>query len=140
MNQRRAGLMAVAQSALLVSVAQLLLKRAAVDLDAIIALFMPSAAPQPPSATALQAAVMLLLGLLCYGLSLLCWLRALGELPLSIAYPLLGVSYPLVYLGSLLLPGFDDHLSLMRCLGLLSVVIGITLLAPRPRGEGEERP
>lgn len=35
-------------------------------------------------------------GILCYGLSMLCWLFALRDLPLNRAYPLLSLSYVLV--------------------------------------------
>jgi undecaprenyl phosphate-alpha-L-ara4N flippase subunit ArnF len=111
---------------LLVSIAQLALKRAATDLHEIVAA--QSLATLGVHGAALIA---LLVGLACYAASMLLWLRALGELPLSVAYPLLGLSYPLVYLGALLVPGFEDTLSATRLLGILLTLLGIALLAPR---------
>jgi undecaprenyl phosphate-alpha-L-ara4N flippase subunit ArnF len=120
------GLAPAIASVLLVSIAQLALKRAAIDLPAVFA------ALSWPTLTAHAAAILaLLLGLACYAASMLLWLRALGDLPLSVAYPLLGLSYPLVYLGALLLPGFADALSATRLLGILLTLFGIALLAPR---------
>jgi len=114
-------------SVLLVSIAQLALKRAATDLPVVVS------ALSFTTLTTYGAAVMaLLFGLACYAASMLLWLRALGELPLSVAYPLLALSYPLVYLGALLLPGFEDALSATRLLGMLLTLLGIALLAPRP--------
>ncbi|MDR0775159.1 MAG: 4-amino-4-deoxy-L-arabinose-phospho-UDP flippase [Azonexus sp.] len=123
----RPGLAHAVASVLLVSIAQLALKRAATDLHDIIATL--SLATLLAHGTAVIA---LLLGLACYAASMLLWLRALHELPLSVAYPLLGLSYPLVYLGALLLPGFEDAPSTMRLLGILLTLLGIALLAPRP--------
>jgi len=120
------GLAPAVASVLLVSIAQLALKRAATDLPAVLAA-LSSAMPTPHGA----AVIALVFGLSCYAASMLLWLRALGELPLSVAYPLLGLSYPLVYLGALLLPGFADALSATRLLGMLLTLLGIALLAPR---------
>jgi len=126
----RPGLAHAAASVLLVSVAQLALKRAATDLhDIAAALSLATLTAHGPALIALA------LGLACYAASMLLWLRALGELPLSIAYPLLGLSYPLVYLGALLLPGFDDALSATRLFGMLLTLLGIALLAPQAKGK-----
>lgn len=121
----RLGLFLVCCSVLLVSAAQLLLKNAVMnangahDVSVIIAQ-MPIKILGPLSG-----------GLLCYTISVLIWQRALSELPLSIAYPLLSISYPLVYLAALLLPGFTEAINPQRIGGLLCVLIGIALLAPR---------
>jgi len=126
----RPGLLHAAASVLLVSVAQLALKRAATELPDIVAAL--SLATLTAHGAALIA---LLVGLACYAASMLLWLRALGELPLSVAYPLLGLSYPLVYLGALLLPGFEDAPSGMRLFGMLLTLLGIALLAPQAKGK-----
>jgi undecaprenyl phosphate-alpha-L-ara4N flippase subunit ArnF len=44
-----------------------------------------------------------------YGLSMLCWLGALRDLPLSRAYSLLSISYALVYLLAAMLPVFSRN-------------------------------
>lgn len=129
----RLGLILVAVSVILVSVAQLLLKLGAShgtnhnvrlhDLATLSTLLNPQ--------FLLHTALPIALGLACYLASMLVWLRALGELPLSVAYPLLSLSYPLVYIAALLLPGFDETLSTTRVVGLLLASAGIALLAPR---------
>ena len=43
-------------------------------------------------------------GICGYALSMLCWFFALRHLPLNRAYPLLSVSYALVYLAAVILP------------------------------------
>jgi undecaprenyl phosphate-alpha-L-ara4N flippase subunit ArnF len=124
----RLGLLFVASSVILVSAAQLLLKLGAHgltlhELNALSTLVNPH--------WLLHTALPIALGLACYLSSMLVWLRALGELPLSVAYPLLSLSYPLVYIAALLLPGFHETLSTTRVLGLLLASVGIALLAPR---------
>lgn len=47
----------------------------------------------------------ILLGLLAYGVSTLLWLRVLGQLPLTTAYPLLSLNFVLVALGGMILLG-----------------------------------
>ena len=124
-SNHQLGLLLVCCSVLLVSAAQLLLKNAVMNFHEvhdvnIIVSQMPIKILGPLSG-----------GLLCYGVSVLIWQRALGELPLSIAYPLLSLSYPLVYLAALLLPGFTESINPQRIGGLLCILIGIALLAPR---------
>jgi undecaprenyl phosphate-alpha-L-ara4N flippase subunit ArnF len=67
-------------------------------------------------------------GIFCYGVSMLCWMAALGRLPLNLAYPLLSLSYPLVYLGAALLPFFQETLITQRIAGIGFIMLGITLL------------
>jgi undecaprenyl phosphate-alpha-L-ara4N flippase subunit ArnF len=119
------GLALVCCSVLLVSAAQLLLKNAAMHTDGLRNLGVIVAQMQ------LKILGPFIGGLLCYGISMLIWQRALGELPLSIAYPLLSLSYPLVYLATLLLPGFIETINPQRIGGLIFVLIGVALLAPR---------
>jgi undecaprenyl phosphate-alpha-L-ara4N flippase subunit ArnF len=124
----RLGMILVSISVVLVSAAQLLLKFGAAhativhDINSIAALLNTS--------TLLTLIVPIALGLLCYLASMFVWLRALGELPLSVAYPLLSLSYPLVYIAALFLPNFNETLSATRVAGLLLTIAGIALLAP----------
>ncbi|MEZ5565672.1 MAG: 4-amino-4-deoxy-L-arabinose-phospho-UDP flippase [Gammaproteobacteria bacterium] len=76
-------------------------------------------------------------GLGCYAISLLAWLLTLTRLPLSYAYPLLGTSYVLVYLGAMALPMIAESFSLVRAMGILLVAAGVALVStstPLPRG------
>ena len=74
---------------------------------------------------------LLMLGIAWYGASLLCWLRALDCLPLSRAYSLLSLSYPLVYLFGTLLPGLSGSLTIGKTLGVILVVAGVVLVNAR---------
>lgn len=133
LDNPRLGLIFVGISVILVSVAQLLLKLGASNGTALNVRLhdLTTLSTLLNSQLLLHAALPIAIGLACYLASMLVWLRALGELPLSVAYPLLSLSYPLVYLAALLLPGFDETLSVTRVVGLLLASAGIALLAPR---------
>jgi undecaprenyl phosphate-alpha-L-ara4N flippase subunit ArnF len=79
----------------------------------------------------LLALTVVLLGVLGYLASALCWLGALANLPLGRAYSLLGLSYPLVYLCAALLPGLDGSLSAGKSFGVMLVLIGVVLVHAR---------
>lgn len=117
-------------SVLLVSAAQLLMKWGMAQLPAIAAPLPFLAALRPHWPAALAVAV----GLFAYGLSMLCWFHALKRLPLSRAYPLLSLSYALVWLLALLLPGFPDTFSAVRLLAIGLIVVGVGLVCATPRG------
>lgn len=53
----------------------------------------------------LPGLLVLFCGLLAYALSMLCWFLALRRIPLSKAYPLLSLSYVLVWAAAIVLPG-----------------------------------
>jgi undecaprenyl phosphate-alpha-L-ara4N flippase subunit ArnF len=72
-------------------------------------------------------------GMVCYGTSMFCWLAALGRLPLNLAYPLLSLSYPLVYLGAVLLPFFNETVNAQRLAGIGLIMLGVALLMSRRR-------
>lgn len=80
----------------------------------------------------LLAVAVLLLGLFGYAASLLCWLGALGHLPLNRAYSMLSLSYPLVYLCAALLPGLGGSLSAGKTCGVILVLLGVVLVNARP--------
>lgn len=74
------------------------------------------------------AILWVLAGLACYAVSMLFWLAALSKYELSFAYPLLSLSYVLVYLGAVLWPGFHESASWLRSLGIVVIIIGVTLV------------
>jgi undecaprenyl phosphate-alpha-L-ara4N flippase subunit ArnF len=127
-HNAKLGIIFVSISVVLVSLAQLLLKFGTAHAPPQAAV---SFATLLNAQTLLTLALPIALGLLCYMASMFVWLRALGELPLSVAYPLLSLSYPLVYIAALLLPGFNETPSTTRIAGLLFALAGIALLAPR---------
>lgn len=68
-------------------------------------------------------------GLACYGVSLLCWMSAIAWLDLSLAYPMLSLSYVLVYVVATHWPLLHEEASWMRTFGILVVVAGVVLIA-----------
>jgi len=75
----------------------------------------------------------LILGIGCYLVAVVLWVRVLRDLPLSRAYPLLCLSYPLVYLGAL--AWLQEPLEVKRALGTALVTAG-ALLAAAPANSG----
>ncbi len=73
-------------------------------------------------------------GLLCYALSMLSWVLALTGYRLSIAYPMLGISYVLVYVGAVLWDRIGESFSLLRSAGIVLVLIGVVLVNQRDSG------
>lgn len=75
------------------------------------------------------AALIVLGGIAFYGISLLCWVVAISRFELSVAYPLLSVSYIFVYLVAVYWPGFGEQASLTKLLGIGLIMLGVTLVA-----------
>ncbi|MFW5392401.1 4-amino-4-deoxy-L-arabinose-phosphoundecaprenol flippase subunit ArnF [Yersinia sp. 2544 StPb PI] len=71
-------------------------------------------------------------GLAGYAVSMLCWFFALRYLPLNRAYPLLSLSYALVYLAAVLLPWFNESATLLKTLGAGFILLGIWLIHTKP--------
>jgi undecaprenyl phosphate-alpha-L-ara4N flippase subunit ArnF len=75
------------------------------------------------------AAIDVVLGsIAAYGLSMLCWLGALRDLPLSRAYSLLSISYAAVYLAAAFLPVFNEALTVPRTVGVTLIVLGVVTI------------
>ena len=60
---------------------------------------------------------------------MLAWLGALARLPVSVAYPMLSLSFLLVVLGAAWVPGLAEPLNAQRALGVVLVVLGNTAVA-----------
>jgi len=58
------------------------------------------------------------------------WILALRSVPLSRAYPLLSLSFPLVLVISVAV--FDEPLKWTKCAGSIFLVLGVSLTAGRP--------
>jgi hypothetical protein len=70
-----------------------------------------------------------LAGLASYAVSLAAWLIVLTRYPLSYAYPLLGVSYVLVYVGATQLPALLEPATPLRTLGTFLIIGGAALVS-----------
>jgi undecaprenyl phosphate-alpha-L-ara4N flippase subunit ArnF len=68
-------------------------------------------------------------GLICYSISLLCWMRALAQYELSLAYPLLSMSYALVYIGAAAWPRLNETISMTRTMGIMLIFLGVLIVA-----------
>lgn len=72
------------------------------------------------------------IGLLAYLLSMICWLVAIRHLPLSTIYPVLSLSYPLVWVASIILPSFHESFNWISLIGLIFICVGVyCVLAPQ---------
>lgn len=72
-------------------------------------------------------------GLAAYGVSLLAWLNVLARIPLSFAYPLLSISYVLVYIGAIASPLLAEDLTAMRAMGVMLVAFGAAIITSTHR-------
>ena len=123
-NPARPGITLALVSVVLVSVAQLALK------------FGMSAMPAAAGEGWLDGNLVpglhwwwLVLGLACYAASMAVWIKVLTYLPLSLAYPLLSLSYVLVFLVATALPVFAETASWQRFAGVALVVFGVLLVS-----------
>ena len=66
-------------------------------------------------------------GLASYAASLVLWLLALREVPLTVAYPFMGLA--LVFVALLAMVVLGERLSGAQLLGMAFVCVGLTLLA-----------
>ncbi|MBN3263136.1 4-amino-4-deoxy-L-arabinose-phosphoundecaprenol flippase subunit ArnF [Pectobacterium brasiliense] len=112
-------------SIVLASTAQVFMKSGMLALPSI------SLAHWPSLSTLLAGwpAVAVLIGMLCYGLSMVCWFMVLRYLPLSRAYPLISLSYAVVYLAAVFLPWLNEPMSLRKNLGVLIILLGVWLVS-----------
>lgn len=67
------------------------------------------------------------LGLAGLLVSSLCWYAAISRLPLSIAYPFAALSYPVIFVGSLVF--LREAFSWQSMSGNLLIVLGLLLIA-----------
>lgn len=74
--------------------------------------------------------LVILAGVGCYALSLLCWLAALHSTPLNIAYPLLSTSYALVYLLAVSI--FAESLEPGKAVGVIFILLGAVMVGIKP--------
>ena len=123
-TSRRRGLAWCAISIVLVTLAQLALGWAVPRMPPLSLESVPQLLVLPvPLSLAL-----LLSGLLGYALSMLCWFFTLRRLPLSYAYPMLSISYALVYLLAAVLPWFGEPVTTLKTAGVFLIMFGVLLI------------
>lgn len=123
-------------SVLLVSGAQLSMKWAMIQF--------------PPASLSLEFAMSVLFGgygllaLICglaaYAFSMGCWYMALKRIPLSKAYPLLSLSYVLVWFAAINLPWLNEAFSPEKLIGVAAIFVGLVLIClPHKRSHKKEK-
>ena len=66
-------------------------------------------------------------GLLTYVVSLSTWLLVLSRVEVGIAYPMTSLGYILTAIAGYYF--FNEHLSLVRIMGILTILLGVYLIA-----------
>ncbi|MBI2305600.1 MAG: EamA family transporter [Chloroflexi bacterium] len=69
----------------------------------------------------------IILGLSSIVVSLIFWLSVLSRVPLSVAYPMVSLSYLLVVVGSWIFLG--EHVNLMRIVGVGVIMMGVFVVS-----------
>ncbi len=123
--KQAAGIAWVGASVVLSACAQLLMKAGMLELHGLGGGFARFADPGPEL---LPVVGWVLGGLACYAFSMLSWLAALTRFELSMAYPLLSLSYVLVYLGAVWWPRLGETVSLAKTAGIVLIVLGVVLV------------
>jgi multidrug transporter EmrE-like cation transporter len=68
-----------------------------------------------------------IVGLIFYGLDVSCWIMALSQLELSLAYPFGSLSYVGIMLGSWFF--FKENINRMRWLGIGVIILGLLIIS-----------
>ncbi|MGD8105109.1 4-amino-4-deoxy-L-arabinose-phosphoundecaprenol flippase subunit ArnF [Pantoea sp. FN0302] len=113
------GIVLALFSVLLVSLAQLLFRAAMQDIPSLIELL------NLDTLSHLKPLLLLFIGLSAYAMSMLSWMMAMRYLPLNRLYPLLSLSYILVWLAAILLPSFNEPFRWSSFTGVLLIAIGL---------------
>ncbi len=85
----------------------------------------------PVMLDALSAEVLfkVLVGLMCYAISMVTWVMALSRFDVSAAYPMLSISHVLVYIGAVYLPWLGESASGIKLLGMAVIGAGVLVVA-----------
>lgn len=121
----------VVASLLLVTIAQLAMKLAMIGLPAFSLENLSTGSLIELYQLVLShslAIICLIMGFVGYLLSMACWFMALHYLPLNRAYPLLGLSYVMVYLAASCLPMLAEQRHLINNLGMVFILLGVFLV------------
>lgn len=72
-------------------------------------------------------------GLVGYVLSMVCWLFTLRTIPLNKAYPLISLSYVFVYILAVILPWFQETPSWTKTIGVAFIMVGVWLISQKTK-------
>ncbi|MFN0316852.1 MAG: SMR family transporter [Burkholderiales bacterium] len=80
-----------------------------------------------PISAAVATQPHILLGLACYGISVVVWIMALSRTPVSVAYPMLSIGYVVNAFGAWYL--FGEAVTPMRLVGTGIIILGVFIVA-----------
>lgn len=109
-------------SILLTSFAQIMLKFGMMKLNSVLTTVELS---NENITQVYPVAAWVFIGLVCYASSMIAWMLALREYELSVAYPLLSMSYILVYVLAIFLPDIGGEFSFTNVIGFLFITYGV---------------
>ena len=69
----------------------------------------------------------IVVGMLCYGISLVVWILGLSRTDVTVAYPMLSLGYLINALAAWYL--FGESLSAMRLAGIAFIIVGVFVIA-----------
>lgn len=72
-------------------------------------------------------------GMIVYAAAVMVWLQVLSRMALSLAFPMMSLSYVLVYLGAAFWPELDETISVYRVAGTALIMLGVALVAQSRR-------
>lgn len=70
----------------------------------------------------------LLGGIALYATSMVSWMLALVRFDVTVAYPMMSISYVIVYAAAVSVPFYDESISATGLLGITFIVTGVCLL------------
>jgi undecaprenyl phosphate-alpha-L-ara4N flippase subunit ArnF len=127
-RSRSVGLMALTTSVVLSAVGQLGMKVGMQRMHVLAADAVQMTWPPLE-----PVAFWIVVGIASYVLSLAAWLVVLIRYPLSYAYPFLGLSYVLVYVGATQWGELAEPVTPLRTIGTICVIAGVALVSARAK-------
>lgn len=121
------GILFITGSIVLSALAQLLMKIGTLGIHGLISTEIVSV---------YSSLIWISVGLVCYAVSMFLWMAALARYQLSFAYPLLSLSYVLVYIGAAVCPRLNESFTLWKSIAILFIVIGVVLVTWDKKSRG----
>lgn len=80
-----------------------------------------------PSLIAIAKNIPVMFGIISYGISFLLWIKVLGKMELSYAYPMVSLGYVLIMFFSYFI--FKENITYIRIIGVILIIAGVILVA-----------
>lgn len=73
-------------------------------------------------------------GMIVYAAAVMVWLQVLSRMALSLAFPMMSISYVLVYLGAAFWPALAEPIGWYRIAGTTLIMLGVGMVAQSRQG------